>query len=305
MDLHQLEYMIAIEQEQSISKAAEKLYITQSALNQQLLRLEKELGLSLFERRNRAMVPTYAGRIYLSTAHQMLDMKKETYKILHEISEETAGEISVAFTPEQGGRMFSDIFPEFHKKYPNITLQIHEVHVKKMEQLLLQHETTLAFMSHTGYAVNPTLEYIDIKQEQLVLGLPASHPLAYLAGERSWETLPKIDLRLLKDEKFAMLSKATRFSSMIDHAFSNAGFHPKVLFESGRTGTVISMVKNQVAPAFFPQSYAEPDDRIVYFSLTPEEKWTLCVCYLKGSYLSKPEKHLMELGIRHVKDGHL
>lgn len=152
MDLHQLEYMIAIEQEQSISKAAEKLYITQSALNQQLLRLEKELGLPLFERRNRAMIPTYAGRIYLTAAHQMLDMKKETYKILHEISDETAGEISVAFTPEQGGRMFSDTFPEFHKKYPNITLQIHEVHVKKMEQLLLQHETTLAFMTRTGTA---------------------------------------------------------------------------------------------------------------------------------------------------------
>lgn len=111
-----------------------------------------------------------------------------------------------------------------------------------------------------------------------------------------------IDLRLLKDEKFAMLSKATRFSSMIDHAFANAGFHPNILFESGRTGTAVSMVKNQVAPAFFTQSYAEPDDRIVYFSLNPEEKWTLCVCYLKGSYLSKPEKYLMELGIRHMQN---
>ena len=51
MDLRQIEYIVAIEQEQSISKAAEKLYLTQSALNQQLLRLEKELGTPLFERR--------------------------------------------------------------------------------------------------------------------------------------------------------------------------------------------------------------------------------------------------------------
>ncbi|MDO5550185.1 MAG: LysR family transcriptional regulator, partial [Lachnospiraceae bacterium] len=76
MDLRQIENIVAIEQEQSISKAAEKLFLTQSALNQQLLKLEKELGVRLFERRKHSMIPTFAGRIYLSTAHQMLDMKQ-------------------------------------------------------------------------------------------------------------------------------------------------------------------------------------------------------------------------------------
>ena len=57
MDLRQIEYIIAIEQEESISKAAEKLFITQSALNQQLLKLEKELGMPLFERKKRQMIP--------------------------------------------------------------------------------------------------------------------------------------------------------------------------------------------------------------------------------------------------------
>ena len=52
MDLRQIENIIAIEQEQSISKAAQKLYITQYALNQQLLKIEKELGVPLFERKN-------------------------------------------------------------------------------------------------------------------------------------------------------------------------------------------------------------------------------------------------------------
>ena len=78
MDIRQIEYIIAIEQEQSISKAAEKLFLTQSALNQQLLKLEKELGTPLFERRKHTMIPTYAGRIYLNTAHRMVDMKQET-----------------------------------------------------------------------------------------------------------------------------------------------------------------------------------------------------------------------------------
>lgn len=57
MDLRQIDNIIAIEQEKSISKAAQKLFLTQSALNQQLLRLEKELGTQLFERKKSYVDP--------------------------------------------------------------------------------------------------------------------------------------------------------------------------------------------------------------------------------------------------------
>lgn len=96
MDLKQLEYIIAIADEQSISKAAEKLYMTQSALNQQLLRLERELGLLLFHRIKHSMVPTYAGNVYLEAARRILGIKEETYKILSDIADMRKGEISIS-----------------------------------------------------------------------------------------------------------------------------------------------------------------------------------------------------------------
>ena len=163
MDLRQIEYIIAIEQEASISKAAEKLFITQSALNQQLLKLEKELGMPLFERKKRQMVPTVAGRIYLATAHQMMDMKQETYKIIHDIADETVGEIALAYTPLRGSLMFSDIYPLFHKRYPGITFKIYEGHIKKMEQLLLQKEVTLACTAYARDHKHADLEYCIAK----------------------------------------------------------------------------------------------------------------------------------------------
>lgn len=61
----------------------------------------------LFERKKRQMIPTVAGRIYLATAHQMIDMKEETYKIIHDIADETVGEIALAYTPEL---RFHDVF---------------------------------------------------------------------------------------------------------------------------------------------------------------------------------------------------
>lgn len=295
MDLRQIENIVAIEQEQSISKAAERLFLTQSALNQQLLRLEKELGIQLFERKKHAMIPTFAGKVYLATAHRMIDMKKETYKIIHDISNETAGEISVAYSPERGSLLFSHIYPTFRRRYPNVTFSIHEAHVKKMETMLLQKEVTLACLTYSQGSKHAAIEYVDTKKELMVLGLPASHPLAHLAGERSWETFPSIDLALLRDEAFALVAKSTRLRTMIDDSFRAAGFLPKVLFESSSTATVVNMVKNQVCPAFFPQSYVDPSAPMVYFTTKPKQSWVQTVAYLKGEYLTKPEKYFIEL----------
>ena len=295
MDLRQIENIVAIEQEQSISKAAERLFLTQSALIQQLLRLEKELGIQLFERKKHAMIPTFAGKVYLATAHRMIDMKKETYKIIHDISNETAGEISVAYSPERGSLLFSHIYPTFRRRYPNVTFSIHEAHVKKMETMLLQKEVTLACLTYSQGSKHAAIEYVDTKKELMVLGLPASHPLAHLAGERSWETFPSIDLALLRDEAFALVAKTTRLRTMIDESFRAAGFLPKVLFESSSTATVVNMVKNQVCPAFFPQSYVDPSAPMVYFTTKPKQSWVQTIAYLKGEYLTKPEKYFIEL----------
>lgn len=301
MDLRLMEHMIAIEQEQSISKAAEKLFLTQSALNQQLLRLEKELKTQLFERRKHSMTPTFAGRIYLATAHRMVDMKQETYKIIYDIGEETAGEISVAYTPERGSIMFSHVFPHFRKKYPNVTFRIYEARVKKMEQLLLRKEASLACLTYSGNLKNPELEYSDMAEELMVMGLPSSHPLAYLAGEKSWERFPEIDLRLLKDEFFCLISRETKMRDMINQSFELAGFQPQILFESTSTLTAVNMVKKQVCASFFPQSYAEEDASMVYFSVPPRQSWMRCVAFLKGSYLTKPEKYFIKLATMYTQ----
>ena len=301
MDLRQIEYIVAIEQEQSISKAAEKLYLTQSALNQQLLRLEKELGTPLFERRKHSMIPTLAGRIYLATARRMVDMKRETYKIISDITEENAGEISLAYTPEQGSLMFSCIYPYFREKYPNITFSIREARVKKMEQMILQKEVTMASLTYFGNQKNPFLEYVDMGEELMVLGLPVSHPLAHLAGDDSFRTFPEIDLKLLREDSFTLISRETRMRDMIDRAFEEAGFRPRILFESVSTRTVVNMVRQQICPAFFPQSYVEPEAPIAYFSVRPRQTWMRCMAYLKGFYLTKPEKYYIELATRYVQ----
>ena len=75
MDLKQIEYIVKIDDEHSITRAAEKLFVTQSALNQQLLKLEKELGTPLFHRSRTNWRLTEAGEIYIEGAKAALQIK--------------------------------------------------------------------------------------------------------------------------------------------------------------------------------------------------------------------------------------
>ncbi len=118
MDLKQVEYIVQIAKENNITHAAEKLFITQSALNQQLLKLEKELGTPLFYRSRTDWRPTAAGEVYLKSARELLRIKKDTYSLIYDIAETKKGNISVGFTPDRGIAMFTKVYPQFHDEFP-------------------------------------------------------------------------------------------------------------------------------------------------------------------------------------------
>ena len=295
MDLKQIEYIIAIDEQQSITRAADKLHITQSALNQQLLRLEEDLNVKLFERGKRIMIPTYAGKIYISAARKILEIRRETYKILQDISLEKVGEILIAVTPEQSAMMFTELYGDFHRLWPNVRLEIHEARNQEMEQKLSRGEVDLIHASFTEESRNFDFEYDIVAKEYIILALPSSHKLAHLAGSESYKTLPRIDLNLLRDDEFIMPPPKTLMRDIIDKAFMNAGFEPRVLFETDSSQTKFQMAAKQIAPSFFPESYVTSNAPLVYFTFEPDSEWFLSIAYRKGFYLTKPEKSLIQM----------
>ena len=226
---------------------------------------------------------------------------EETYRLLQDIADMKKGEIAIAYTPEQGSRMFSHIYPIFHRMYPDITFKIYEARVKQGEQLLLRGSVNIAFVSHALDDRKPQFDYFLMSEELLVFGVPKSHPLAPLAGERSWEAFPPIDFHLLRDEPVILVSKETRLRDMVDTLYEAAGVKPRILFESASSITAFNMVKSQVAPAFFPQSYVTPTAPIAYFSVGSRMRWMRSALTRKDAYISKAEQDFLKLAKDYVQ----
>lgn len=102
MDTKQIEYILKIAEENNITKAAEKLFITQSALNQQLLKLEKELGTPLFHRSRTNWRLTEAGEIYIEGAKAALQIKNTTYNRIYDVVSARKGHLTIGLTPGRG-----------------------------------------------------------------------------------------------------------------------------------------------------------------------------------------------------------
>ena len=106
MDIRQLRYIVEIAEKGSVSKASDALYISQSELNQQLVRIEKELGAQIFERTTHSLKVTEAGEAVLEYAREAIKKEEQMRAFVSDIVDGTVGEISINLAMEQGIEMF-------------------------------------------------------------------------------------------------------------------------------------------------------------------------------------------------------
>ena len=174
MDLKQLEYFKAIQEEGSISRAAEKLYISQQGLSKAIHALEKEMDCKLFERNAKGVVMTEAGRVLLDYVDRVLAERDNIVRNMTRFREHDR--LSIHMVIGSRFSMPKGIFKEYMKEHPGIELDIQE----------LKNEVCLYNMEHgkadLAVAISPEQKsgyrYIPIKKERITLVMPKEHELA-------------------------------------------------------------------------------------------------------------------------------
>lgn len=293
MNLSLEEYMVAINDYGNITEAATHLFITPSALNQQLLKLEARLGLPLFIRNRHRLEPTPAGRIYLEGARQILAIRQQTYSSLSDLAGDYSGEYRVGFFPGGGADAFTYSYAEFHKKYPNIILLCREMMVGQQLEKVQTGELDLAILVLDA---PPSTDdnYILLSQANQLLGMPISHPLSHLAAPPG-EPLNTIDLSLLRDTPFAMMSRNSSVYNRVTSLFRQAGYLPKNIMESAKDSARCKMAAQQICCTVVQENYATDHQRLVWFYLPTHPRLSYYAVYRKGLRLNQAMTDLVEL----------
>jgi LysR family hydrogen peroxide-inducible transcriptional activator len=287
LEFRQILYALKIAEEKNFSRAAEKLHIAQPSLSQQLSKLEKELGISLFDRTTSSVELTYAGERFIETAGKIIDLSEQLKKEMQDISEIKKGKLVVGSMPMTGAHLLPKVLPVFQKNYPGIEITLIEETSFDLTALTLKGKTDISLLSLP--LPEDQLEWIHIYDEEICIALPPGDPRA---GKR------KIELVELKNEPFILLKKGQGLRNMAFDLCSAAGFIPNVAFESSNVETVQSLVAAGMGVAFVPRFVAWTTRSSVlpsYASLDPVVVRTLVLAYKKGRYLSKAAEAFIKL----------
>lgn len=293
METKLIEYILTIAKYRSISNAADELYVTQSALNQQLLKLERELGAPLFIRTRNHWELTNIGQLYVDRADEILQIKKQTYDQIQDMAQKWKGTITIGLTPERGIQMFTAIYPHIHAMYPDTTFQPLESDVESQVRMLTSNKLDISFQTICERKYKH-LVYQEIFYEPFYLCIPKTHPLAY-HDKKTPDQYPEISLTRFSDDLFTLVKKSSTMRVVIDRLFIKAGFKPKLLFESTSMRTMQRLAGNGQCCSIIPRCYALPTDDVAYYHLGPDASWELSAVYAHNHYVNKAAKDFITM----------
>jgi DNA-binding transcriptional LysR family regulator len=176
MNLSQLKAFLAVAQDRSFSRAAEKLYLTQPAVSKQIQALEEALGMRLFDRVGRSILLTQAGNILHDHAHIAFQTLEEARETINQLRGLQRGHLRISAASTIGTYMLPQPLGELKSQFPGIEISLAITNKARVVQQVLSHEVELGFV---GPPVEPAeLEMEEYLLDELVLIMAPTHRLA-------------------------------------------------------------------------------------------------------------------------------
>ena len=283
MNTKQYYYLSAIAEYGNLSYAAAVLDLSPSALSKFLSECERTFGCALFLRHGRRLYPTAVGRYVVECAQKILDEQNRMLLTMKNVTGSTRKRIRLATAPNRGATIYSKIYKPFSRRYPDIALSLVELYATEQPGAIARGAVDLALGAGTS---SPETTDIPIAYEELLVSLPAAHPLA--AQER-------IRLRDLRETPFVLQGPRHSIRILANQLFQEAGFQPVVAFESDDVLLVDSMLHQAVGVGLVSKAHVFPCKELVYRPLDPPVQQTLHLRYPLGHTLTEPEYYLAGL----------
>ncbi len=207
MDLSQLEVFLTVAREGRFSRAAEKLYRTQSAVSQSIHKLEAEIGEPLFDRSSRDGLLTDAGRVLQEYAERLLNLRNDAQGALVELRELHKGKLAIAAN-EFTALYLLPVLAEFRRLHPMIKITVQRALGSHIPDDVLGHNSELGVLTYDPQ--EPQLHSVVVYLDELIFVVPPRHPLA---GEQ------QVSIRQLGAESFVAHIVSSPYREKVIQAF--------------------------------------------------------------------------------------
>lgn len=232
MDILQLKYFLVAAEYEHMTKAAQSLHIAQPALSQSIKHLEEELGVTLFERKNRSIRLNASGKLLQSELLPIINSLDSLPGRLKEAEKQASHTIQLNILAASA--LITQSIISFKKLYPEVNFR------------LLQSADEIDFdicISCTGSDKIPK-ESILLVNEKILLAVPS------MSG---YAKLKSISLSQVESEGFISFSGAKPFRNICDNYCKQVGFKPKIIFESDNQEAIKNLIESNLGVAFWPE----------------------------------------------------
>lgn len=298
-----IQYILEVGRCGGITTAANKLYITPSALSKFVQTRENELGILLFHRIGKRFVPTEAGKYYIQKCEEIEKLQLELNLQMQRFSNISHKIIRIGVQPSFSTVVLDKVLPAFQKSYPDIKIILQEHSAADLLEML--HKQTIDVLLATTDKRSSDYEYQLIQTCETVIAVEKNHPLTKMAHPRDGFLYNWISLEECAKAENVMLLPGTSFRQKADALYTQSQLTPNIKYQISGTRTGLTCVAlNQAVMITLDHMIFNNifSDRILPLSIGDSPLLTeLNLVYMKDSIFRKEIQKLSQIICNCVK----
>lgn len=295
MTTKQLQYVLTLAHEGSFSRAADVLNITQPSLSQYIKKIEKEVGLPLFDRANGDVRLTDAGKVYIEGGRKILDIEHQMENGFTDLTSYKTGSLIIGTAPYRAASMMPVIAAKFRSIHPGMNLIVREGTTAELVEGMEHGEFDLAI---TLLAIDDRLfKWEKIEEEELILAVPSSYPplpTKSIPGRR----YGAVETSTLNEQSMVMLTETQFMQRQLQILLDDSGVKVSTAAIVKSIEAQIEFVKAGVGMALVPSGIERfcTDSSVTFYSFADDlPRREVVVMWRKDQKLSKTAEELKEV----------
>jgi DNA-binding transcriptional LysR family regulator len=250
LSLYKLEVFLAVAQEGKISRAAERLFMTQAAVSQHIHDLEASLGVALFSRHSQGVILTVAGETLLGYAKNIVWTIAAAENALTEVKNLKEGMLVIGLTSTAASLLLPDWLGGFREQYPSIKVSAQTNITPALEQALLEKQIDLAFVE--GEIQNPIrLHVMELLETQIFVAVGGSHP---------WAVQKSVSIHDLAREPYLSRQGSSHTHSWMMELFARFGLKPNIVAEFDNPYAIQRAIVQGMGVSLMPACLVREDE---------------------------------------------